>query len=100
MKLGGNECAPDTVLLLHFNSSISTCSTARLRRSYNDRTIVLTLPDEITIYDFDWFLVWCVPFSVNFGEVQIPDNPEFVEQVVEVPTLPPIEECIGVSIVW
>ena len=75
-----------------------SCSTSPLRNRYVDRTIVLTLPDEITIHDFDWFLIWCVPFRINFGEVRIPDNIELVEQIVEFPTLPPIVECTMVGI--
>ena len=42
--------------------------------AYRNRTLVLTLPDEITIHTFDWFSVWCVPFRVNFGELRIPDT--------------------------
>ena len=41
--------------------------------SYRNRTLVLTLPDEITVHTIDWFSVWCVPFRINFGELQIPE---------------------------
>ena len=37
--------------------------------------------------------VWCVPFSVNFGEVTIPTNLVVPGGTVEIPTLPPIQEC-------
>ena len=71
---------------------VPLCSTAPLG-SYSDRTIVLTLPDEITLNTIDWFSVWCVPFRQNFGEVAIPDDLVVPDGDIEVPTLPPREEC-------
>ena len=41
---------------------------------YVNATIVVTLPDEITVHTIDWFSVWCVQFNVSFGELQIPDE--------------------------
>ena len=32
-------------------------------------TITLTLPDDLTLDDFNGLSVWCVPFSASFGEV-------------------------------
>ena len=32
-------------------------------------TITLTLPDDLTLDDFNGLSVWCIPFSVSFGEV-------------------------------
>ena len=65
---------------------VPLCSTDPLGR-YSNRTIVLTLPDEITLNTIDWFSVWCVPFRQNFGEVAIPDD-------LEVPTPPPPSEVL------
>ena len=67
---------------------VPLCSTDPLG-SYRDRTIVLTLPDEITLDTIDCFSVWCVPFRINFGEVAIPDD-----LVVPTPA-PPSEVLIG-----
>lgn len=35
---------------------------------YIDETIVLTLPDGLTLDDFNSLSVWCVPFFASFGE--------------------------------
>ena len=58
---------------------------------------MLTLPDDRTVHNIDWFLVWCVPFEINFGEVRVPNDLDVGDGSVEVPTLPPIEECPTVS---
>ena len=41
-------------------------------RKYTGETIVISLPDELTIYDFDLFGVWCRQFSVDFGHTKLP----------------------------
>lgn len=41
-------------------------------RKYAGETVVITLPEELTIYDFDFFGVWCKEFQVNFGQTRIP----------------------------
>ena len=67
--------------------------------AYTNATIVITLPDEITIHTIDWFSVWCVSVNVSFGELQVPgDLPTFaptttIPTMPPVPTLPPVEEC-------
>ncbi|CAL1280275.1 unnamed protein product [Larinioides sclopetarius] len=33
--------------------------------------VVITLPPEYTIYDFDWFGVWCEEARVDFGSVRL-----------------------------
>ncbi|XP_076317083.1 uncharacterized protein LOC143229119 isoform X2 [Tachypleus tridentatus] len=48
-------------------------SDAPLKR-YNGKTVVISLPDDKTIYDYDWFGVWCEEFSIDFGHVRIPHD--------------------------
>lgn len=48
-------------------------SPAPLRR-YHGETVVISLPDDKTIYDFDFFGVWCEEFNVDFGHVRIPQH--------------------------
>ncbi|GLJ59614.1 hypothetical protein SUGI_1515880 [Cryptomeria japonica] len=50
-------------------------------KKYVGETVVITLPEELTIYDFDWFGVWCKEFQVNFGQTRIP-------QLAKVPRRP------------
>jgi len=40
-------------------------------RRYTNETITLTLPDDLTLDDFDGLSVWCVPFSFSFGDAQL-----------------------------
>lgn len=49
------------------------CSYAPLPK-YTGRTVVITLPDDLTVYDFDWFGVWCEEARVDFGSVRLPQN--------------------------
>lgn len=56
-------------------------------RRYDHKTIVLTLPGDLTILDVDHFGVWCEAFAVDFGHVQVP-NPLNV---------PPSLKMLGVS---
>lgn len=64
--------------------------------AYNDRTITLKLPEEITVHDIDFFAVWCIQFLQNFGEVRLPEMITLGGPVI-IPTLPPVPECIPVS---
>lgn len=41
-------------------------------RLYDSKTIVLTLPGDLTIFDIGHFGVWCEAYTVDFGHVQIP----------------------------
>ncbi|XP_075148587.1 DM13 and DOMON_DOH domain-containing protein skeletor isoform X1 [Haematobia irritans] len=41
-------------------------------RRYDHKTIVLTLPDDLTIFDIGHFGVWCEAFTVDFGHIRIP----------------------------
>ncbi|GFS78254.1 hypothetical protein NPIL_520601 [Nephila pilipes] len=41
---------------------------------YTGKTVVITLPAEYTIYDFDWIGVWCEEARVDFGSVRLPQD--------------------------
>jgi hypothetical protein len=41
-------------------------------RRYDHKTIVLTLPGDLTIFDIGHFGVWCEAFTVDFGHVTLP----------------------------
>lgn len=43
-------------------------------RRYDRKTIVLTLPGDLTVFDIGHFGVWCEAFTVDFGHVRIPDK--------------------------
>ncbi|KAK5644469.1 hypothetical protein RI129_005769 [Pyrocoelia pectoralis] len=43
-------------------------------RKYNRKTVVLTLPGDLTVFDIGHFGVWCEAFTVDFGHIQIPGN--------------------------
>ncbi|XP_034937242.1 protein Skeletor, isoforms B/C isoform X2 [Chelonus insularis] len=40
--------------------------------SYNNKTIVLTLPGDLTIFQIDYFSVYCEAFAVSFAFIHIP----------------------------
>ncbi|XP_053975780.1 protein Skeletor, isoforms B/C isoform X3 [Hylaeus volcanicus] len=56
-------------------------------RQYNRKTIVLTLPGDLTIHQIGHFGVWCEAFTVDFGHVQIPTSLN----------VPPSLKMLGVS---
>ena len=56
-------------------------------RKYDKKTIVLTLPSDITIFDIGNFAVWCEAFTVDFGHVEIPKDLN----------VPPSLKMLGVS---
>lgn len=41
---------------------------------YDKKTIVLTLPQDLTVFDIGHFGVWCEAFTVDFGHVRIPEG--------------------------
>ncbi|VVC87148.1 unnamed protein product [Leptidea sinapis] len=41
-------------------------------RKYDKKTIVLTLPGELTVFDIGHFAIWCEAFTVNFGHIVLP----------------------------
>ena len=43
-------------------------------RNYKDKTLVIVLPGDLTVFDVEWLSVWCVAFFVDFGHVSIPKN--------------------------
>ncbi|XP_076395464.1 DM13 and DOMON_DOH domain-containing protein skeletor isoform X2 [Megachile rotundata] len=56
-------------------------------RRYDRKTIVLTLPSDLTIHQIGHFGVWCEAFTVDFGHVQIPQSLN----------VPPSLKMLGVS---
>ena len=38
--------------------------------AFVDETITLTIPDNLTLDDFNGLSVWCVPFAANFGDAR------------------------------
>lgn len=48
-------------------------ATKPLKR-YDGKTIVITLPDHLTVFDIDYLSVWCKAFFSDFGNVKIPDT--------------------------
>ncbi|XP_041985351.1 protein Skeletor, isoforms B/C isoform X2 [Aricia agestis] len=61
---------------------------APLRR-YDRKTIVLTLPGELTVFDIGHFGVWCEAFTVDFGHVTLPP--------AALANVPPSLKMLGVS---
>ncbi|XP_064074896.1 protein Skeletor, isoforms B/C isoform X1 [Vanessa tameamea] len=58
-------------------------------RKYDRKTIVLTLPGELTVFDIGHFAVWCEAFTVNFGHVVLPR--------ATLVNVPPSLKMLGVS---
>ncbi|XP_025834532.1 protein Skeletor, isoforms B/C [Agrilus planipennis] len=56
-------------------------------RKYDRKTVVLTLPGELTVFDIGHFGIWCEQFTVDFGHVQIPSTLN----------IPPSLKMLGVS---
>ncbi|KAF5296682.1 hypothetical protein FQR65_LT10223 [Abscondita terminalis] len=56
-------------------------------RRYDRKTVVLTLPGDLTIFDIGHFGIWCEAFTVDFGHIQIPPNMN----------VPPSLRMLGVS---
>ncbi|XP_025158316.1 protein Skeletor, isoforms B/C [Harpegnathos saltator] len=56
-------------------------------RRYDRKTIVLTLPGDLTVHQLGHFGVWCEAFAVDFGHIQIPQNLN----------VPPSLKMLGVS---
>ncbi|KAG6456793.1 hypothetical protein O3G_MSEX009951 [Manduca sexta] len=58
-------------------------------RKYDKKTIVLTLPGELTVFDIGHFGVWCEAFTVDFGHVPLPR--------AALRNVPPSLKMLGVS---
>lgn len=56
-------------------------------RRYDKKTIVLTLPGDLTVFDIGHFGVWCEAFTVDFGHVRLPSGM----------VVPPSLKMLGVS---
>lgn len=56
-------------------------------RRYDRKTVVLTLPGDLTVFDIGHFGVWCEAFTVDFGHVVLPHNLN----------IPPSLKMVGVS---
>lgn len=56
-------------------------------RRYDRKTVVLTLPGDLTVFDIGHFGVWCEAFTVDFGHVRIPQQLN----------VPPSLKMLGVS---
>ena len=41
-------------------------------KKYDSKTIVITLPGDLTVFDVDYLGVWCRAFSANFGHIRLP----------------------------
>ncbi|KAJ8972482.1 hypothetical protein NQ317_006022 [Molorchus minor] len=56
-------------------------------RRYDRKTVVLTLPGDLTVFDINHFGIWCEQFTVDFGHVLIPQDLN----------IPPSLKMLGVS---
>ncbi|RWS07336.1 Protein Skeletor:-like isoforms D/E [Dinothrombium tinctorium] len=41
---------------------------------YNGQDVTLRLPGNLTVFDIDWFALYCITYTENFGHVKIPKN--------------------------
>lgn len=62
----GNRLAPDGLRLLNEYGSDEPLT------KYDTLTVVIELPANYTIYDFDWFGLWCEVFHIDYGHAKIP----------------------------
>lgn len=46
----------------------------RIKRGFNGESIKLTLPGELTVFDIDWFSIYCIRYEENFGHIILPDD--------------------------
>ena len=51
-------------------------------KKMKNKDVLLTLPGTLKIRDIGWLSIWCKRFTVNYGEVYIPDDLEIPEKVV------------------
>ncbi|KAG5872439.1 hypothetical protein JTB14_029441 [Gonioctena quinquepunctata] len=77
----GNKPSPQGIRVSDENGK-----EAPLRR-YDRKTVVLTLPGDLTVFDIGHFGVWCEQFTVDFGHVLIPQGLN----------IPPSLKMLGVS---
>uniref|UniRef100_A0A147BHR9 Protein to be involved in spindle matrix formation n=1 Tax=Ixodes ricinus TaxID=34613 RepID=A0A147BHR9_IXORI len=48
---------------------------------YSHADLTLTLPGELTMFDIDWFAVYCITYTEIFISVTIPKNPNIPPQM-------------------
>lgn len=77
----GEKPTPNGIRIPDENGRISPLT------RYERKTIVLTLPGDLTIFDIGHFGIWCEAFTVDFGHVKIPLNIN----------VPPSLKMLGVS---
>ncbi|XP_055950409.1 protein Skeletor, isoforms B/C-like [Argiope bruennichi] len=41
---------------------------------YNGENVTLELPGDLTVFDADWFALYCIQFEQNFGHVYFPEQ--------------------------
>ena len=58
----------------HFNLIFLNPFSSTLLTAYTGQTIILRLPRDLTIKDFDWLSMWCTAVDANFGHVIMPKN--------------------------
>ena len=56
--------------------------------SFNQKTVIITIPPPYTIQDIGYIGLWCIDFDQDFGHLDIPDLsavdiPPYVEDQVE-----------------
>ena len=73
------------VLVILFTNFKLIFSTAKLP-AYSQDTITLTLPADRDIVEnsWRWLSIYCITARQNFGEVQIPANPNLIPYLVSV----------------
>lgn len=64
----GSRPTPNGILIPDENGRVNPLG------PYDKKTIVLTLPGDLTVFDIGHFGVWCVAFTVDFGHIQIPSD--------------------------
>lgn len=44
-------------------------------KGYQGKDIILRLPGDLTVFDIEWFGLYCIAFEQNFGHVMVPEQP-------------------------
>ncbi|KAG9510585.1 Protein Skeletor, isoforms D/E, partial [Fragariocoptes setiger] len=65
---GSKGLVPNGLQLKDENGSASPL------RKYNGETVVLSVPDDYTIYDFDYFGIWNADLQLAYGQTVIPQT--------------------------
>ena len=66
-------------VFLYFSDAAAT-EVPSLKKMKN-KDILLTLPGTLKVRDINWLSVWCMRFTVNYGEVYIPKDVKIPEKV-------------------